>query len=102
MLAVAHWMQSGNTNRKIQIETDGIRSAVIAAVAAALDPDTFSVITSRHAMNSLSYLLDTPVAFRSAPDLFCLDLYKYFDIDSITAIAAPTTIKNEASIQKLP
>jgi hypothetical protein len=69
---------------------------------AALDPDTFSVITSRHAMNSLSYLLDTPVAFRSAPDLFCLDLYKYFDIDSITAIAAPTTIKNEASIQKLP
>jgi hypothetical protein len=102
LLGIAHWLQVNNTHQKIQIETDGIRSAVIAAVAAALDPDTFSVITSRHAMNSLSYLLDTPVAFRSAPDLFCLDLYKYFDIDSITAIAAPTTIKNEASIQKLP
>ena len=35
LLAVAHWMQSGNTHQKIQIETDGIRSAVIAEVAAA-------------------------------------------------------------------
>jgi hypothetical protein len=26
--------------------------------------------------------------------LFCLDLYKYFDIDSIVAIAAPAKIKN--------
>ena len=26
--------------------------------------------------------------------LFCLDLYKYFDIDSIVANAAPTKIKN--------
>jgi hypothetical protein len=45
-------------------------------------------------MKSLGYLLDAPVAYRSAPDLFCLDLYKYFDIDSIAAIAAPTKIKN--------
>ncbi len=102
LLAVAHWMQSGNTNRKIQIETDGIRSAVIAEVAAAIEPDTFSVINSRHAMKTLNYLLDAPVAFHSAPDLFCLDLYKYFDIGSIQAIAAPTSIKNTESIQQLP
>ena len=102
LLAVAHWMQSGNTNRKIQIETDGIRSAIIAEVAAAIEPDTFSVINSRHAMKTLNYLLDAPVAFHSAPDLFCLDLYKYFDIGSIQAIAAPTSIKNTESIQQLP
>ncbi|MGP8268577.1 MAG: alpha/beta hydrolase family protein [Terracidiphilus sp.] len=102
LLAVAHWMQSGNTHQKIQIETDGIRSAVIAEVAAALDPDTFSTVNSRHAMKSMSYLLDAPVALRTAPDLFCLDLYKYFDIDSIQVIAAPTSIKNEESIQELP
>ena len=45
-------------------------------------------------MKSLSYLLDAPIPYRLAPDLFCLDLYKYFDIDSISAIAAPTKIKN--------
>lgn len=102
LLGAAHWLQAGNAHRKIQIETDGIRSALIAAVAAALDPGTFSIVTSRHAMKSLSYLLDTPMAFHSAPDLFCLDLYKYFDIDTITAIAAPTAIHNLASIQELP
>ncbi|MGB7546588.1 MAG: acetylxylan esterase [Terracidiphilus sp.] len=102
LLGVANWLRASNAHKKIQIETDGIRSAVIAAVAAATDPDIFSVVISHHAMKSLSYLLDTPVAFRSAPDLFCLDLYKYFDIDLITAIAAPTTISHVASIQGLP
>jgi hypothetical protein len=41
-------------------------------------------------MKSLSYLLEKPVDYRSAPDLSCLDLYKYFDIDSIAAIAETT------------
>jgi dienelactone hydrolase len=100
LLAVAHWLHRGDAHKQIEIETEGIRSAVIASVAAAIEPGTFSVINSRHAMESLSYLLDAPVAFRSAPDLFCLDLYKYFDIDSIAAIAAPTTIRNTGPIQE--
>jgi dienelactone hydrolase len=99
LIGVAHWLRTNNAARKIQVETDGIRSAVIAAIAAAIDPETFSVIASEHGMKSLSYLLDTPVPSRSADDLYCLDLYKYFDIDSITAIAAPTTINNLAPVQ---
>jgi dienelactone hydrolase len=102
LLGVAKWLRAHGSNRKIQIETNGMRSAVIAAVAAAIDPTAFSVIESEHAMKSLSYLLDTPVPLRSAPDLFCLDLYKYFDIDSIAAIAAPTKIENIASTPELP
>ena len=102
LLAVANWLHTGHARRQIQVETDGIRSGVIAAVAAAIDPQAFSAITSNHAMKSLSYLLDTPVAFRTAPDLFCLDLYKYFDIDRITAIAAPTAIQVIPSVQDHP
>ena len=102
LLGVAHWMSDNNGHKPVEVETDGIRSAVVAAVAAAIDPGAFSVITSRHAIRSLGYLLEKPVAFRAAPDLFCLDLYKYFDIDSITAIASPATIRNPAPIQNLP
>ena len=101
LLGVAHWLSDNSEHKPIEVETDGIRSAVVAAVAAAIDPGAFSVITSRHAINSLGYLLEKPVPFRAAPDLFCLDLYKYFDIDSITAIAAPTTIRNLATIEAL-
>jgi dienelactone hydrolase len=102
LLGVANWLRANDAKKRIQIETDGIRSAVIAAVAAAIEPGTFSLVTSHHAMKSLSYLIDKPVAFRSAPDLFCLDLYKYFDIDSISAIAAPTTIQHTAFTEELP
>jgi dienelactone hydrolase len=92
LAAVAKWLRAGNETRPLYVETDGIRSSLIASVAAALEPGTFSAVASHPAMKSLSYLLDTPVDYRSAPDLFCLDLYKYFDIDSITAIAETTKI----------
>jgi dienelactone hydrolase len=98
LLAVAKWMRANNANTEVQIETEGMRSGVIAAIAAAIDPGAFSVVSSVHGMKSLGYLLDAPVAFRSAPDLFCLDLYKYFDIDSITAIAEPTSFNNASPL----
>jgi dienelactone hydrolase len=93
LVAVANWFRDHNGGRPVKVETDGIRTGVIAAVAAAMQPSAFSAITSHHAMTSLSYLLDTPVPYRDAPDLFCLDLYKDFDIDSIMAMAAPTHIE---------
>jgi dienelactone hydrolase len=94
LAAVAKWLCTNSSARPVQIETDGIRTSVIAALAAAVEPGTFSTITSQHAMKTLGYLLDTPVAYRTAPDLYCLDLYKYFDIESIAAIAEPTKIQD--------
>jgi hypothetical protein len=99
LLGVANWLRVNSPHQQVQIETDGMRSAVVAQVAAAIEPGTFSLIASDHAMKSLSYLLDTPVAYRSAPELFCLDLYKDFDIDSIAVIAAPTVVKNITPVQ---
>jgi dienelactone hydrolase len=95
LLAVVHWLRADNSHRSIEIETDGIRSSVIAAIAAAIDPHVIDSIQSRHCMKSLAYLLDAPVRFRSAADLFCLDLYKDFDIDAIVALAAPTAIHQD-------
>ena len=94
LVGVANWLRANDGGRPVQVETDGIRTAVIGAVAAAMEPAAFSAVSSHHAMKSLSYLLDAPIPYRLAPDLFCLDLYKYFDIDSISAITAPTKIKN--------
>jgi hypothetical protein len=98
LVAVAKWLHS-TSGLQVKVDTDGIRTSLIAAVAAALEPSAFTSIDSLHGMRSLQYVLDAPVAFRSAPDLFCLDLYKYFDIDSIAAIAEPTIIR---SVESLP
>jgi dienelactone hydrolase len=91
LVAVASWLRS-TTGRPVQVETDGIRNQLIALAAAAIAPENFSAVVNRNGMKSLSYLLDTPVPFRAAPELFCLDLYRYFDIDSLAALAAPGKI----------
>ena len=90
VLAAARWLQQQSGHSKIRLETMGIRSEVIGLAAAALEPSAFSEVVSHGAMKTLGYLLEAPVPFRSAPDLFCLDFYKDFDIDRLAAMAAPT------------
>ena len=43
-------------------------------------------------MPSLHFLLDAPLTFQDAPDLFCLDLYKDFDLDRLEPLAEPTQV----------
>jgi hypothetical protein len=80
------------SRRKVRVETDGIRSQVVALLAAAIERELFSEVQSKQAMRSLRFLLDSPVPYRSAADLFCLDLYKYFDVDTLTGLASPVKI----------
>jgi hypothetical protein len=51
-----------------------------ALVAATLYPDLFSDVVVREGMESLRHLLDKPVEYQAAPDLFCLGLYPEFDV----------------------
>ena len=44
----------------------------------------------------MGYLLERPVEYHEAGDLFCLDLYKEFDLDRLEAVAAPTKFAHGA------
>jgi hypothetical protein len=46
-------------------------------------------------MHRLGFLLDVEVPLRSAPELFCLDLYKDFDLGHFRAMAAPTKVREK-------
>ncbi len=89
LLAISRWLQSATSAPRKRIQTVGMRSQVISLVASALEPSAFAEITSRDGIRSLRYLLDAPVPYEEAPDLFCLDLYKEFDVPRLTALAAP-------------
>jgi Acetyl xylan esterase (AXE1) len=102
LIAVAKFFREQTGPHPIRIETEGIRSQVAALVAAALEPELFSEIRSNGAMNSLSYLLDTPVPYRNAPDLFCLDLYKEFDLDRLAVLASAVKIALASKAGPLP
>jgi dienelactone hydrolase len=89
---IAHWARERGGASRVRIEAGGIRSQMVTLVAAALDPALFSVVSVRDGMHSLSYVLELPVTFEQAPELFCLDLYKEFDIDRLEALAAPAKV----------
>jgi hypothetical protein len=91
LIALAQWLKRSGAPQ-VRIHTNGIRSQLQALVAAALEPSFFSELISDGGIRSLRYLLDTPVKYREASDLFCLDLYKTSDIDQLTALAAPTRV----------
>jgi hypothetical protein len=81
------------------VELTGIRTQMAALIAAAIEPGLFSSVTVHQGMKSLGYLLQHPVGFDDAPDLFCLDLYKHFDVDRLIAVAGPTKVLLESSVE---
>ncbi len=91
---LARWMRQRSGRGQVRLESRGIRSQVAALLAAALEPEMFSEVVVRDGMASLGYLLEKPVEFHQAADLFCLDLYKEFDIDSLAAMAEGARIVN--------
>jgi len=95
LIALAQWLKNNFGAKMIRVESLGIRNQVVALVAADLAPGLFSEIAIRGGMPSFRYLLDTPVKFESAPDLFCLDLYKQFDIDRLASIAEPARVTQQ-------
>ncbi len=102
VIAVARWLQkaSGNAGTaKTRLESNGIRTQTGSLVAAALEPQLLSEIVVRNGMSSLRHLLDTPVDYRKAPEPFCLDLYKDFDLDLLAAIAGPTRIVQPTRVE---
>jgi hypothetical protein len=98
---IARWARERAGVSKVRLETEGLRTQVVALVASALDPTLFSAISVRDGIHSLSYVLELPVRFEEAPELFCLDLYRDFDIDRLEALAAPAKV-NVAKYLEIP
>lgn len=93
LIGITRWAKERAGVAKVRLEVGGMRNQAVALVAASLEPDLFSDIVVRDGIHSLSYALELPVDLDQAPELFCLDLYKYFDIDSLQALAAPAKVQ---------
>ncbi len=99
LIRIARWAEQKSGTAKVRLELTGIRNQAAALVAAALEPDLFSEITVRQGIRSFSYVLEKPVTYAQAPELFCLDLYKEFDIDRLEALAAPVTVQSHQLLE---
>jgi dienelactone hydrolase len=99
LVEITRWMKQRAGASRVRLEVTGIRNQVAALVAAALEPGLFSEIVIHEGMSSFSYLLEAPVTFREAPELFCLDLYRQFDLDRLAVMAPATKVTVERSLK---
>jgi hypothetical protein len=87
LAAVTRWFTKAASRPNARVESTGVRSQVIALVTGAAAPELFSETVARGGISTLRALLDKPVSYDAAPDLFCLDLYKNFDLDTLQGMA---------------
>ena len=99
LIALADWLWTTSGQSNVRLEVTGLRNQTAALVAAALEPSLFSEVVIHQGMRSLRYLLDKPEDFLPAPDLFCFDLYKEFDLDHLEALAVRTRVTREKLVE---
>jgi dienelactone hydrolase len=92
LIALAEWIKSSLQVKIVRVESIGMRSQMAATVAAALMPKLFSEVEIARGIPSLQRLLDAPVEYPQAPDLFCFDLLRRFDVPVLEKMSAPTKI----------
>ncbi len=82
LLALGDWLGPG-----ARLETQGNRSQVAALAAAALSPGSFSEVVIQGGLESLETILEEPIRHLDAPDLFCFELLRHFDVDWLLALS---------------
>jgi dienelactone hydrolase len=97
LIEIARFVRNRAHKAKIRLESKGIRNQVVALLASALEPTMFSEVISRGGMQSLDYLLQKPVEYEAAPDLFCLDLSSETNLDRLKELSAPVRVVNDSS-----
>ena len=102
LIEIAQWMKGRSNVAQARVESSGIRNQVATVIASALEPGLFSEIVIHEGMSSFSYLLEKPVEFQEAAELFCLDLYKDFDLDRLEAVAEPVKFIHGPYLSAVP
>jgi len=106
--AIARWLQADSVDGSatpgsrilapssaiapLRVVTDGPRGETVALVSAAMVPELYSSIEVRHGIQTLGDLFMHPPGYHEAPELMCLDLYRDFDFNTLSLIAAPVNI----------
>jgi dienelactone hydrolase len=95
LIEIARLMKNRAHQEKVRLESSGIRSQVVSLLGSAFEPGMFSEVITRDGMRSLDYVLQKPVEYEAAPDLFCLDLLRETNLDRLTALSVPVRVLNE-------
>jgi dienelactone hydrolase len=94
LITLGRWLGERSQSRTLRLEATGVRSQVLSLVATALHPELFADVVIREGIPTLGRLLEAQMENQAASDLYCLNLYRDFDIDRLTAMGAPAKISS--------
>jgi hypothetical protein len=92
LIGITNWAKQRWHPSQVSLESQGYRMQLVSLVAGALQPRLFRSITIHKGIHSLADLLVKPVKSSEVPDVFCLDLYKDFDLDMLKSMAEPANV----------
>lgn len=92
LIAITEWAKQRWHPSDVSLESSGYRMQLVSLVAGALQPHLFRSVAIHQGIHSLGELLDKSVSSDDVPDVFCLDLYKDFDLDILKTLAEPATV----------
>jgi dienelactone hydrolase len=99
LIGIVDWLRKTSGQPTGRVMVSGKRNQAVVLVAAAIEPSLFSQVTVREGLESWSKVFDLPIRYLDAPELFCLELYRYFDVDRLTALAKPVRFDTVARNQ---
>ncbi len=92
VLALLAWAGRHCRQTSLHLRAASQIMPVVALLAAALEPARVKSLTTASLMDSLSRLIDWPVAYASAAPLFCFGLLREFDLPDLVELCAPVPI----------
>jgi hypothetical protein len=92
LIAITNWAKLKWHPTQVSLESEGYRMQLVSLVAGSLQPRLFHSIAIHKGIRSLADLLVEPVKSSEVPDVFCLDLYKDFDLDMLKSMAEPAKV----------
>ena len=93
LAAIARWLERAREASPVTIVAVGPRSSSAALVAAALERKAIGGLELHDSLKSLKDVIVENKSVREAPELFCFGLLEEFDVDQISALVAPRTIR---------
>lgn len=87
LTAITAWFKARYRPVRVRLETTGPRTQLAALVASALSPGLFADHRVREGWTSLGKIYEERIEYQKAPELFCMDLYREFDIGLLEALA---------------
>ena len=96
--AVVRWLHSEHSGEPVTVCALGPRTSTVALVAVGMEEQAIIRLELHDSFPSLKTVIEQNHTFREMPEMFCFGLLEAFDMEQLTALAAPRPVVSNSAI----